>query len=68
LYSSLVIELRSEIQFLKDTNSKQKSENFSEIDSSYYVKKYPDVLKSGMTPKQHYQRYGKLLGRTLLPE
>ncbi|MGJ8516238.1 glycosyltransferase family 2 protein [Carnimonas bestiolae] len=34
-----------------------------DFDSSWYVSEYPDVSHSGMTPEEHYNKYGILLGR-----
>ncbi|MGY4877583.1 glycosyltransferase family A protein [Vreelandella aquamarina] len=34
------------------------------FDNSYYIKKYPDVIKSSVDPFDHYMKYGKHLGRS----
>lgn len=38
-----------------------------EFDSSWYVSAYPDVAQLGLDPLEHYERYGRALGRRPLP-
>lgn len=37
------------------------------FDSERYAHAYPDVAQSGLTPHDHYERYGRLLGRNPMP-
>lgn len=37
--------------------------NEKKFDANFYLKKYPDVQMSGLDPFEHYEKYGKLLGR-----
>ncbi|MCH1930202.1 hypothetical protein L9G16_08420 [Shewanella sp. A25] len=70
LYSKLVNELKSEIKKLKTTltNSHTTVATYSSnhFDESIYINKYPDVIKSGLTPKEHFDKLGKLLGRNCI--
>lgn len=38
-----------------------------DFDAVLYADAYPDVALSGLSPKDHYERYGKLLGRDPAP-
>lgn len=38
------------------------------IDAGWYCKRYPDVKKSGLTPREHYLKYGERLGRKPNPQ
>lgn len=42
------------------------SDNIS-FDPEWYDRAYPDVARSGLSPRDHYDRYGRLLGRSPLP-
>ena len=37
------------------------------FDSNWYIEQYPDVVRIGMDPAEHYLRYGKKLGRGSRP-
>lgn len=36
----------------------------TEFDSDFYVSQYPDVLQTSLSPKEHYDKYGVVLGRS----
>lgn len=38
------------------------------FDAEWYVREYPDVAKSGLSPVEHYLRIGSVLGRSPGPE
>lgn len=38
------------------------------FNAELYVRAYPDVLLTGMDPKQHYEKYGRMLGRDPAPD
>lgn len=38
------------------------------FDAGRYARAYPDVALSGLDPKTHYERYGRLLGRDPAPQ
>lgn len=38
------------------------------FDPERYVRAYPDVALSGLAPREHYERYGRLLGRNPAPD
>ncbi len=40
----------------------------STLNEEWYLNTYEDVLLSGLTPKEHFKRYGVLLGRKPCPE
>ena len=37
------------------------------IDEEWYAREYPDVALSGLTPVEHYRKYGILFGRPARP-
>ncbi|KEQ12189.1 hypothetical protein [Endozoicomonas numazuensis] len=37
--------------------------NINTFDEEFYLEKYPDVKKSSLSPYEHYEKYGKILGR-----
>lgn len=37
------------------------------FDEAWYVKRYPDVLQSGLTPAEHYKKLGRAAGRFAYP-
>lgn len=39
----------------------------NDFDAALYANAYPDVELSGLSPRDHYERYGKLLGRDPAP-
>ncbi|WP_396329860.1 glycosyltransferase [Burkholderia anthina] len=44
------------------------SRGFSaELDEDWYAREYPDVELSGLSPAEHYRKYGALLGRPARP-
>ncbi|WP_155774331.1 glycosyltransferase [Burkholderia pseudomultivorans] len=44
------------------------SQGFSkELDEEWYAREYPDVEISGLSPAEHYKKYGALLGRPPRP-
>jgi len=47
----------TEIETLKNKKAS------SDLDTEYYLKKYPDVAGAGANPVQHYTRHGKSEGR-----
>lgn len=47
----------TEIEILKNKKAS------SDLDTEYYLKKYPDVARAGANPVQHYTRHGKSEGR-----
>ena len=47
-------------KFKDDIDQLTKSSVF---DATWYVHQYPDVVKSGMTPAEHYIRIGQRIGR-----
>ncbi len=64
LYSKLVAELRNELALQKDSIITYPIIFDNHFDENVYIKKYPDVLKSGLSPLSHYEKFGKMLGRT----
>ena len=52
-------ELKGEIQSLTQTTPV----NNGEFDEVWYLKTYPDVAMSGMTPFVHFEKIGRLLNR-----
>ncbi|WP_422475563.1 hypothetical protein [Endozoicomonas sp. ALB032] len=52
-----------ELELAKYKNKKKQFNTEDEFDEHYYLNKYPDVLKSKLTAKEHYLKYGKFLGR-----
>ncbi|WP_429072993.1 hypothetical protein [Aeromonas veronii] len=63
LYAILVDELRNEISDLKPKLIADKTEYPFISEDDNYLRKYPDVLKIGMSAREHYMKYGKALGR-----
>ncbi len=44
------------------------SQDFSvKIDEEWYAREYPDVALSGLSPAEHYRKYGILFGRSARP-
>lgn len=39
----------------------------NDFDAALYANAYPDVELSGLSPRDHYERYGKLMGRDPAP-
>lgn len=35
----------------------------ADFDANWYLETYPDVALSGLGPKEHYLRFGRLMGR-----
>ncbi len=48
---------------LKRIRQQQYSYNCRNFDREYYLKKYPDVAKTGIDPLEHYKKYGRYEGR-----
>lgn len=44
----------------------QMNDHLEEFDAQWYVRAYPDVNGSGLSPQKHYQTVGKALGRQSL--
>lgn len=63
LYSNLVDELRNEISNLKSKNMLCIVEGNFISEDERYLNNYPDVIKTGMSAREHYDKYGKFLGR-----
>lgn len=38
------------------------------FDPESYARAYPDVAQSGLAPRDHYERYGRILGRSSAPD
>lgn len=57
------IELKEKIKKLEKNQISNNKDTISEFNEEIYIKRYPDVIKSGLAPKEHYIRFGKLLGR-----
>ena len=68
-------KLKNEIKSLKENTAKKyvkieventsisSSKDDSEFDENWYVNTYPDVLKSGLSPLNHFKKIGRLLNR-----
>lgn len=63
LYSKLVISLRNELATAKKERTVLFDTRKMQTPEEIYLKRYPDVAKSGMSPKEHFERFGKILGR-----
>lgn len=40
----------------------------SDFEADLYCRAYPDVALSGLDPRHHYEKYGRLMGRTPAPK
>lgn len=59
-HKCLGYEKRDKLNQIVETDNSSKAEYFDPV---YYESNYPDVRASGMDPLDHYNRFGKLLGR-----
>ncbi len=47
--------------------SEAEREATGDFDAGWYARRYPDVALSGLAPRQHYDRVGRILGRAPAP-
>ena len=65
LYSVLVKKLNLDIFCNSRNDILHKLESQNDIlDAKYYIETYPDVALSGLSATEHYNKYGKILGRS----